>query len=148
MPSQLIPIFRLARRAKPYQVFTFTFSDFLDFKQFSENIRLRSIRVDDEGNHFKWTDIFEFMVTKKDSYKLFFKTSHLDEKYRAMSLKRQVGPFQKTSLKQLNKETRPITLEKYNNLMALCAGANPVINLPEHVQFYENLPHNINKVSE
>lgn len=141
MPSQLTPIFRLARRAKPYNVFSFTYSDFLDFKKFSENLRLRSIRIDDEGNQFKWTDIFEFMVIKKDSYKLFFKTSHLNKNYKAMSLKRQVGPLQKISLQQLNKETRPITLEKYNNLMALCAGANPVISLPEHVQFYKNLPH-------
>ena len=52
VPSQLIPIFRLARRAKPYKVFSFTYSDFLDFKQFSENLRLRSIRIGDEGNQF------------------------------------------------------------------------------------------------
>lgn len=125
VPSQLTPIFRLARRAKPYNVFSFTYSNFLDFKQFSEHLRLRSIRIDDEGNQFKSS----------------FKTSHLDKNFKAMSLKRQVGPLQKISLKQLNKETRPITLEKYNNLMALCAGANPVISLPEHVQFYKNLPH-------
>lgn len=141
MPSQLIPIFRLARRAKPYEVFSLKFNDFLDFKQFSETLRLRTIRVDDEGNPFKWTDMFEFMVTKKDDFKLFFKVDHLDKNYRVMSLKRQIAAFKNTSINQLNKEPRPISSEKYNNLMALCAGDTPVISLPEHVQFYKNLPH-------
>lgn len=88
MPSQLMPIFRLERRAKQYEVLPFKFNDFLDFKQFSETLRLRSIRVDDVGNPFKWTDMFEFMVTKNDPFKLFFKVDHSDKNYRAMSLKR------------------------------------------------------------
>ncbi|KAJ8880735.1 hypothetical protein PR048_017205 [Dryococelus australis] len=44
MPSQLIPIFRLARRKKPYVVQDMQSTDFLDFKQFSKDMRVHSVK--------------------------------------------------------------------------------------------------------
>lgn len=140
VPSQLIPVFRLARQTKPYEVYPLGFNDFLDFKTFSENLRIRSIRIDDEGNSFKWTDMVEFNVRKNYLHKIFFKTSHLDQNYRSLSLKRQSVPLLEKQPNKLNKGPRPISLAKYNDLKALCSG-NKVIKLPEHVHFYKSLPH-------
>lgn len=142
IPSQLIPVFRLARRAKPYEVHALGFSDFFDFKKFSEDLRVRSIRIDDEGKAFKWTEMVEFKVRKNFSGKIFFKTSHLGQNYRSLTLKRQNALELKKRLNNLNKGPRPISLEKYNDLIALCSGLTPVVKLPEHVHFYKSLPHN------
>lgn len=141
VPSQLTPIIRLARHAKPYEVRTFTFDDFWDFKSFSENLRVRSLRTDDKGNPFKWTDVAEFKVTKTDIQKIFFKTSHLDENYRSVTLKRQNATLLMKPLSKLNKELRPISMAKYKDLNALCIGNTPVVRLPEHTNFYKSLPH-------
>lgn len=82
----------------------------------------------DDGINFKGTDIFEF-----------FKTSHLDNQYRSITLKRKTGGT--ITLSKLNKEPKPISLLKYNDLMALCTGIKPVIRCPEDVLFYSSLPH-------
>lgn len=145
VPSQFIPIFRLARPAKPYKVFTLGFHEFLDFKKFSEELRVRSIRIDDTGLPFKWTDMVEFHVRKNNISQIFFKTSHLDQNYRSLTLKRQNNEsLLSKKLNNLNRGPRPISTEKYNDLIALCSGNTPVIKLPEHVQFYRSLPHKTN----
>lgn len=141
VPSQLIPVFRLARHAKPYEVFSLTFSDFLDFKTLSEIIRLRTIRIDAEGKAFKWTDMVEFKVTKYALDKMYFKTRHLDQNYRSITLKRQNTPMLMNPLNKLNKGPRQISLAKYNDLKALYSDKVPVIKIPEHVHFYKSLPH-------
>ncbi|CAG9762545.1 unnamed protein product [Ceutorhynchus assimilis] len=64
VPSQLIPVFRLARKAKPYEEYPLDFNDFLDFKAFGENLRVRSIRIDDDGKAFKRTEMVEFEIRK------------------------------------------------------------------------------------
>lgn len=138
-PSQLVPVFRLARQKKPYQVYTLNFDDFLNFKKLSEDYRIKSIRNDDDGKNFKWTEIFEFFVKKDTPNKLFFKTSHLDTRYRAITIKRKTGGT--ITLSKLNKEPRAIPLPKYNDLMALCSGDKPVIRSPDDVLFYSSLSH-------
>ncbi|XP_072398864.1 uncharacterized protein [Diabrotica undecimpunctata] len=141
IPSQLTPVIRLARLAKPYEVHTFSFGDFWDFKTLGENLRIRSLRIDDQGNGFKWTEVTEFKVTKNDLQKIFFKTSHLEENYRSVTLKRQNTPFLTKPLNKLNTEPRPISMAKYKDLNTLCTGNTPVIRLPEHINFYKSLPH-------
>ncbi|KAJ8891712.1 hypothetical protein PR048_004241 [Dryococelus australis] len=44
IPSQLIPIFRLAGRKKPYVVHDMQPTDFLDFKQFSKYMCMHSVK--------------------------------------------------------------------------------------------------------
>ncbi|CAG9766085.1 unnamed protein product [Ceutorhynchus assimilis] len=138
-PSQLVPVFRLARRNKPYKVYHLNYNDFLDYKTLSEDLRIKSIKTDDTGTEFKWSDVFEFLVKKKNPNKIFFKTSHVDKQYRSMSLKRQMR--HSLTVKKLNKEQRPLSLLKYENLMSLCSGLKPVISSPEDKLFYHSLPH-------
>lgn len=45
--SQLIPIFRLARKKYPYFVYTLQHSDFKDSKKMASDLRVHSIRHDD-----------------------------------------------------------------------------------------------------
>lgn len=138
-PSQLVPVFRLARHTKPYKVYHLNFDDFLDYKKLSEDLRIKSIKTDYTGNEFKWSDIFEIFVKKENPNKIFFKTSHVDKQYRSMSLKRQL--LHTLTVQKLNKEQRPISMQKYENLMSLCSGIKPVISSPEDKLFYKSLPH-------
>lgn len=64
VPAQLVPIFRLARRKNPYTVHTLQAADFLDFKTLSKDLRVLSIRADDQGNVMDWTKITQLMVKK------------------------------------------------------------------------------------
>lgn len=44
IPSELPPIFKLARRAQPYKVMVMSSHNFFDYKLLSEKIRLKSTR--------------------------------------------------------------------------------------------------------
>lgn len=141
LPSQLYPVFRLARRRQPYEVVPMTFSEFQNFKWLSEKLRVLTIREDDSGEKIKWTEMVEFKVSKGDSSKILFKTSHLQSSYRSLSLKRNVLQFLNAPIPQLNDHPIELPERKYTDLMALCSGVKPPINLPEYVHFYRSLPH-------
>lgn len=112
-PSQLHPIFRLARRRQPYLVKPMNYSDFIDFKKLSQDLRILSVRVSEGGHNVKWTEIKEFMVTKSESTKLFFKYSHFDDVYDAIELKRTIiGNLKDYRLQPLNKE--PLKIPRKN----------------------------------
>lgn len=83
VPSQLIPIFKLARRSKPYEVMVLSHADFVNFKKLSTDLGLLSIRSDDNGHQINWTEMTSFSVRKTDPTKLFFKTGHSEESYRS-----------------------------------------------------------------
>lgn len=136
VPSQLLPIFKLARRKQPYIVNKMEHTDFLDFKDLSKQLRVLSIREDDNKNKVNWTEISEFKVEKKEANKIFYKLSHCDETYRSITLKRNQESILNLSVGELNKE-RP----KYHNLVSLCSGKDPVVKSLDHVAFYRSLPH-------
>lgn len=140
VPSQLHPIFRLARRKHPYNITPMMYSDFLDFKSFSKELRILGIRISEAGKKINWTDIMEVKVNKSCPNKIFFKCSHLDSTYDCIELKRGTSVCNvKPAL--LNKTPVKITKKKYDDLIALCSGETPVVRLPEYQQFYRHLPH-------
>ena len=77
VPSQLISIFRLARRKCPFIVHALDTQDFLDYKTFSKNLRILSLRKDNNGDPVNWTTMREVMVKKETPGQIFFKDSHL-----------------------------------------------------------------------
>lgn len=143
-PSQLHPIIKLARRKQPYLVKPMNSSDFIDFKKLSQDLRILTVRVSEKGQTVKWTEIREFMVTKDEPTKLFFKYSHCNDDYDAIELKRLVKNIKEIRLQPLNKEPPKLTKKKYADLVSLCEGPTPVVRSPEIQDFYKNLPHDIN----
>ena len=53
----------------------------------SKDLRILSIRRDDQGNSVDWTKMQQIMVKKTDTDKIFFKTSHLEETFKSLTLK-------------------------------------------------------------
>lgn len=141
IPAQLIPIMRLARIDQPYRVFSLLHTDFLDFKKMSTDIQLLSLRKDDTGAHVNWTEMTEFCVKKSDPIKFFFKTSHDQESYRSLTLKRQKMFLLYAEIRPLNEYPPKIATEKYEDLMSLTKGDTAVIRHPDYVEFYKSLPH-------
>ena len=142
VPSQLSPVVRLARRDNPYIVHSLTSEDFLNFKQFSEDLKIRKVKTDTKGQSIQWKNIREVMVKKNGNNTIYLKNSHLSNNdYQCIHLKRTA--IQVTSVpSRLNYPSGPkISIDKYNDLIDLCSGTTPVINLPEYVNFYKNLPH-------
>lgn len=139
-PSQLHPIFRLARRKHPYDVTPMMYRDFLDFKSLSKALRILSIRVSEAGKKVNWTDIMEVKVIKSSPRKIYFKCSHLDCTYDSIELKRGISVCNRL-VAHLNESPTKITKKKYDDLIALCSGENPVVRLPEYKEFYRSLPH-------
>lgn len=141
LPSQLHPIVRLARRSHPYDVHPLESKDFLNFKKLSKDIRILNVSVAESGEAIKWKEIMEFKVLKKQPMTVFFKTSHLEEQYQRLQLKRLPGNANQVHPETLNSELLKISLLKYRDLQSLCKGDNPVIKSNEFQQFYINLPH-------
>lgn len=83
----------------------------------------------------------EIKVNKLNPDIIFFKTSHLQEEYGQINLKRQKKDLYSMTLDQLNLEPNKITADKYKDLISLCEGKTPVVKIAEHKQFYESLPH-------
>lgn len=64
VPSQLHPIFRLARRGNPYKVVPLQSQDFLDFKQLSKDLRILKEREIEGSTDFvlDWTQMAEIKI--------------------------------------------------------------------------------------
>lgn len=137
MPSQLHTIFKLARRKNPYNVIPLEFNDFYNFKKLSQDLRILPSR----DNAVKWNDIMEIKVCKTNPDTLFYKTSHLQEDYRTIELKRHKQNLKSVKLHCLNQEPNKLSIKKYNDLMSLCQGKTPLIRVAEHKNFYKSLPH-------
>ena len=143
VPSQLSPVFKLARRNQPYLVHCLRHDDILDFKELSKTLRVLSVKVADTGEAIRWTDVMEIKVQKQNLHQIFLKTSHLQKDYVVLSLKRQKNDNNIRSLKLApqNYEPNKISKEKYLDLNSLCRGDTPIIKLSEHQDFYKLLPH-------
>lgn len=140
VPAQLVPIIRLARRKNPYIVHSLQFSDFLDFKTLSQNLRILNRRNDDNGCSINWTAIMELMVKKNDSNKIFFKMSHASADYRTLTLTQNIKEDHLLKpLSPLYKEQIKITKAKYDDLNSLCTGNLPVIRINDYANFYKGL---------
>lgn len=141
IPSQLIPIIKLARRRQPYKVVTLNYSDFMDFKKLSQDLRVLSIRKDNEGEAVDWRNMAELSFQKTNGDKLFLKTDHTAVSYRFLTLRRQSYVAMESEISPLNMTQPEISQDKYNDLISLTTGDTPVIRLPEFIDFYRLLPH-------
>ena len=142
IPSQLYPIFKLARRQHPYNVCPLQYNDFLDFKTLAKELRVLTVKKTNTGDPVKWTEIMELKVSKSYPQQIFFKTSHLAENFKVLSLKRLgTAEVRKVVPNRLNTQPNKISEEKYLDLQSMCVGETPVIRLEEHKQFYRSLPH-------
>lgn len=144
MPSQLVSVIRLSRhQPQPYIVNHMDTKDFWDFKSLSTDLRILTIKKDNEtGAPIKWTDMKEIAVEKKAPQIIKFKTSHLDTSFRSLTLKRlSAENVNSQRLEILNSQPPKISGEKFKDLMSLCDGNTPVIKHTEHVTFYRSLPH-------
>lgn len=139
VPSQLVPVFKLARRKKPYVVHTPQTSDFLDFKLLSKNLRILSIRSDDQGGTMDWTKVTEIMVNKNEANRIFFKTSHLQEEHRSLTLKQRHPMTAIGEPPRLYSHPPKISKDKFDDLLSLCQGSFPVVRVPEYVNFFKSL---------
>lgn len=70
----------------------------------------------------------------------FFKTSHLGDSFRQISLPRKVNKAN-IELIALNVSEQKISHKKYESLMCLCQGKNPVIRQQVYKDFYLGLDH-------
>lgn len=109
IPSQLHPIFRLARRNDPYKVIPLQSCDFLDFKKLSKDLRILQEREIEEIEGMPsmvvdWTKMAELKVSKSKLNEIQFKTSHLQVNYTKLQLKRQKGEISKMKVDKLNKK--------------------------------------------
>lgn len=113
IPSQLIPVFRLARRNHPYIVKEMLYNDFLDFKTLSQDLRILSVRKDVQGEEFEWSAVMEVRVKKNNLETIFIKTSHLEDSYRQIVLPRKVNAAT-IKLKPLNISEQEIPQKNMN----------------------------------
>lgn len=143
VPSQIVPIMRLARSSKPYIVHVLENNDLIDFKEVSKDLRILKERKDNEtGDTINWTEIKEIRVQKSSPSLIEFKDSHNSDSYRSITLKRLSDKtFFDKAMKPLNQGPPKISIEKYKDLMALCEGTTPVVRCAEHVNYYKHLPH-------
>ena len=141
VPAQLMPIFRLARKKRPYIVHSLQSEDFLDFKMMAKLLRILSVRVDDQGNSVNWTEMREVMVTKKDLTKIYYKKSHLVDDFNSISLKVRLQQDGGLHPDKLYSGPPIIAKEKYDDLVSLCSGDLPVIRISEYGNFFKCLPH-------
>lgn len=144
LPSQIIPVIKLARKKHPYIVTEMNYDDFFNFKKLSQDLRILSLRkAQDDAScetEVNWTKLLSVMVTKSHLNKIFFKTSHFADNFSFISLSRNVNLF-KVMVDKLNNGVQKVPERKFNSLVSLCQGVTPVIRIPEYQEFYKNLPH-------
>lgn len=128
VPSQLVPIMKLARSKAPYTVQQMETDDFLNFKKFSQDIRILKVREDNQTKEtINWTEVVEMRVQRSNPRDILFKTSHMQENYRSITLKRLVVCTFQQDIGKLNKQPPKISSEKFKDLMSLCEGITPII---------------------
>nr|CAH7767959.1 unnamed protein product [Callosobruchus chinensis] len=140
VPSELPPIFRLARRAQPYKVMVMSSNSFFDYKLLSEKIRLKSTRMFTTGEKVDWSKVREVKVDKRNPAQFLMKNSHLSDNYFILPMKRNSLGALAEPLQELK---GPIKLQKdkYLHLLSLCTGDKPVVKHPNFQKYYKDLPH-------
>lgn len=74
----------------------------------------------------------------------FVKTSHLNENYSTLSLRRNTLGLLNEPLLKLNNGPIKLDAKNYNDLVQLCEGPTPVIRNEFFQKFFRDLPHNNN----
>ena len=142
--SQWAAIVRSARPKRPYIVKEMSLDDFYDFKSLS--MSLKNFDMDEDRNKFLISEVKALLLKSCDPNKFFFKNDHSVEQFCSVNLLLNRG-LRRTSdcvnprmieLAQLRTLPIPITLDKYNDLVALCISG--VIPKPNHI-FYALLQH-------
>lgn len=145
IPSQLIPIFRLARNP-PYTVHEMQYNEFLDFKELSKNLRILKCRETTANEDLNWTNFMEIFVERnknptKKPYEIKFKNSHRENEYHTIELKGRSIKIKGYELRPSNKDPNKLEKDKYNDLISLCSGELAIIRLEDHKRFFVHLPH-------
>lgn len=139
VPSQLVTLIRMARKT-PYQVFQLSTSDILDWKELSLDIGILRERVAEDGTMISWPKVMQVRVNKSEPNAVFFKLSHLSPNFHRLNLntvrRSSTTSCMLTTPGQAYLQPPKLSVEKYRDLMTLCAGDTPVIHHPEHVAFY------------
>ena len=141
LPSQLATIIRLSRH-KPYVVNAVQTEDIKDWKAYSVNMGVLRTRIADDGTTaIDWKRVMQLHVSAEEPTKIYFKLTHNpDIDLSILSMNRRVQTrVQGPSVAYLR--SPPIAKAKYNDLVALCSGANPVIRDWSHQQFFKDLSH-------
>lgn len=87
VPSQLTPIIHLARRKQPYKVVLMEMRDFFNFKNLAKEIRILTVRKDNESTDpVAWPAMVQWRFLKDHPQTMYFKTSHLHTSYRSLPL--------------------------------------------------------------
>jgi hypothetical protein len=165
VPAQLYTICKLARLKQPYLVFPLQYSDFLDFKKLSKEMRIvtqnneakrkklqktvdsgESVeKINEEKNKeteaVNWTQVMEFKVTKSSPNSIFYKTDHQEKTFKEFALKRMNSKIEDLLLTPLNDAEIKLPKKKYSDLVDLCTGDLAVIRQEEYKKFYFSLPH-------
>ena len=141
LPSQLATIIRLSRH-KPYVVNAVQTEDIKDWKAYSVNMGVLRTRIADDGTTaIDWKRVMQLQVSAEEPTKIYFKLTHNpDIDLSILSMNRRVQTREQgPSVAYLR--SPPIAKAKYNDLVALCSGANPVIRDRSHQQFFKDLSH-------
>lgn len=114
--------------------------DFIDFKSYSQSLNILSVRKNDNGiGSINWTEVMEIRVVKDKPNTIYYKNSHSWSEYKSITLKESGDE----AIANLNSERLKVTVAKYQDLLSLCTGDVRVIRQNDHIEFYKNLPHEV-----
>lgn len=158
LPAQLAVLMQLARKSKsssspskrnnPYKVKEISTEDVLDWKAYSIGIGFLRCRKSGDGKDINWKDFMAIKMTSDTPEKFYIKMSHLDDDFSEVTLSLSQGRRAQKPTEDMpdpayrSQMVRPKLAEaKFEDLMKLAGGENPVIKHPDHVRFYRSLPH-------
>nr|CAI5867036.1 unnamed protein product [Callosobruchus analis] len=133
------------KRGKPYRVHEMSFSDFFDLKLMAQEIGIKDVFKNEDGEIAQLSKICAVKVTKDNPEELFYKTSFKENDFRSLvvtKFKRQCMPLKSNPiLKPVYKKKVGITHKKKASLLSLfIKNKKGVSSLPQYYKdFYENL---------
>lgn len=147
LPSQLSTMMTVARKkGEPYKVKEVSSTDVLDWKAYSIALGFLRCRRTEEGKDVSWKDFMSIKFVKEFPQKFYMKMSHLEKDFAEVSLHQgrrhaEIPDALPNPAYEFGPSRPKLAEAKYNDLMALASGDNPVIKHPDHVQFFTSLPH-------
>lgn len=118
--------YTVARTAKttnpPYVVKENYFSDFKDFKSYSQKLITNKNKTDD-GTNLKWQEVKWFQYRKENLMLILFKTQLSQTEFKKLPIRRSVRKISdiETEVSPLYKSSLPIDKKKLKDLKDLCA---------------------------
>nr|CAI5856988.1 unnamed protein product [Callosobruchus analis] len=146
VPDHYVTILKQAKkRGKPYRVHEMSFSDFFDLKLMAQEIGIKDVFKNEDGEIAQLSKICAVKVTKDNPEELFYKISFKENDFRSLvvtKFKRQCMPLKSNPiLKPVYKKKVGITHKKKASLLSLfIKNKKGVSSLPQYYKdFYENL---------